>query len=390
MVYQIMLAKKLTHLLLNNAQPLNNLSYLEWDVLLRSAIKQGIAALLYQRVKNLDSIPKDILATLSKAYYTNLLRNFSYYQELSEIIKQLHDNEIEVIVLKGAYLAKTVYESDALRFIGDMDLMVKPADLSKTQNLLLQLGYKQKKHNLTDFKKQGAFNIDLHWNFHFTPNTPFKINPEMLWQAAQSCTIGNIKALSLSPEDLLFHVCSHAAYANNFGSMRFLYDIQKTIAHYEIDWNLLFKRASEWKAEKVVYLALYIAKDCLAAEVPDKVLNEFKPKDFNLELVTTTKEIISFNINYQLSSINLTNLWMTHKSLRDKLSIITKRILLSPKSLAVLYNLPANSWRVSFYYPVRIKYLFVRYIGIINGHKKIQEANLTNNKITFILNWMKD
>ncbi len=386
MADQIMLAKKLTHLLLNNAQPLNNLSYLEWDVLLRSAIQQGIAALLYQRVKNLDTIPKDILATLSKAYYTNILRNFSYYQQLSEIIKQLHENEIEVIVLKGAYLAKTVYESDAVRFIGDMDLMVKAADLSKTQNLLLELGYKQKKHNLTDFKKQGAFNIDLHWNLDLT----FKINPEMLWQAAQPCAIGNIKALSLSPEDLLFHVCSHAAYANNFGSMRFLYDIQKTIAHYAIDWNLLFKRASEWQAEKVVYLALYIAKDCLAAEVPDKVLNEFKSKDFNLELVTTTKEIISFNINYQLSSINLTSLWMTNKPLQEKISIIINRTLLSPKSLAALYNLPTNSWRVYFYYPVRMKYLFLRYLGIIHGDKKMQECNLKNNKIILILNWMKD
>jgi len=381
-----MLAKKLTHLLLNNAQPLNNLSYLEWDVLLRSAIKQGIPALLYQRVKNLDNIPKDILATLSKAYYTNILRNFSYYQELSEIIRQLHQNDIEVIVLKGAVLAKTVYESEAVRFIGDMDLMVKAADLSKTQNLLLQLGYKQ---NLTDFKKQGAFNIDLHWNFHFTADTPFQINPEMLWQAAQPCTIGNIKAQCLSPEDLLFHVCSHAAYANNFGSMRFLYDIQKTIAHYAIDWNLLFKRASEWKAEKVVYLALYIAKDCLAAKVPDKVLDEFKPETFNLELVTTTKEIISANINYQLSSINLANLWMTNKPLREKLSIIINRTLLSPKSLANLYNLPTNSWRVYFYYPVRIKYLFLRYLGIIHGDKKMQECNLKNNKITLILNWMR-
>ena len=387
MVDQIMLAKKLTGLLLNNGQQLNNLSYLEWDVLLRSAIKHGIAALLYQRVKNLDSIPKDILSSLSEAYYANMLINFRYYQELSNIINQLHDHDIEVIVLKGAYLAKTVYESDALRFIGDMDLMIKSADLSKTQNLLLQLGYKQ---NLTDFKKQGAFNIDLHCNFHFTADTPFKINPEMLWQAAQPCTIGNIKAQCLSPEDLLFHVCSHAAYANNFGSMRFLYDIQKTIAHFQIDWNLLFKRACEWKAEKVVYLALYIAKDCLAADVPDKVLNEFKPKDFNLELVTTTKEIISFNVNYQLSSINLASLWMTNKPLREKLSIIINRTFLSPKSLAALYNLPSNSWRVYFYYLVRIKYLFVRYLGIIHGHKKMQEFNSKNKKNTLILNWMKD
>ncbi len=394
-----MLVKKLTHLLLSNEQQLNNLSYLEWDVLLRAAIKHGVAPLFYQRVKNLDSIPKDILASFSKAYYTNVLRNTRYYEELSEILRQFQDNDIEVIVLKGAYLAKTVYESDALRVIGDIDLMVK--DLSKAQNLLLQLGYKQKQHNLSieeqcaihhcliDFTKQGAFKIDVHWNLGLT----FKINPEMLWQAAQPCTIGNIKALSLSPEDLLFHICFHAAYANNFVGMRFLYDIEKTIAYYDIDWNLLFERACQWKAEKVIYLALYIAKDCIAAKVPDNVLQQFKPDDFNLELVKISKEIISSNINYQICSINLATLWMSHKSLRDKLSIIINRTFLSPKSLAILYNLPTNSWRVYFYYPVRLKYLVVRYTGIIfgrfRGNKNMQALTAQNNKITHILEWMK-
>ena len=379
---------------INNKQQLNNLSSIEWDVLLDAAIKHGVAPLLYQRVKNLDSIPKDILASLSKAYYTNVLRNARYYQELSEILKQFQDHDIEVIVLKGAFLAKTVYESDALRFIGDIDLMVK--DLAKAQNLLLQLGYKQKQHNLTieeqcsihhcliDFKKQGTFNIDVHWNL----DVVFNINPEMLWQAAQPFTIGNIKVLSLSPEDLLFHVCFHAAYANNFVGMRFLYDMEKTIAYYEIDWNLLFERACLWKADKVVYLALYIAKDCLDAKVPDNVLKQFKPKDFNLELVKTSKEIISSNLNYQVCSINLASLWMSNKSLRDKFSIIINRTFLSPKNLAILYNLPTNSWRVYFYYPVRIKYLLVRYIGIILG-KNMQTLTAHNNKITYILDWMK-
>jgi hypothetical protein len=404
-----MLAKKLTDLLLiNNKQQLNNLSYLEWDVLLRAAIKHGIAPLFYQRVKNLDNIPKDILASFREAYYLNIFRNARYYQKLSEIISHLHENEIEVIVLKGAYLAKTVYESDALRFIGDMDLMVKSADLAKTQNILLQLGYKQKKHNLTieeqcaihhcliDFKKQATFGIDVHWNLHFKSDSKIKINSEMLWQAARPCTIGNIQALSLSLEDLLFHICFHAAYANNFHGMRFLYDVEKTVAYVydEIDWNLLFERASQWKAEKAVYLALYIAKDCLAAKVPDKILQQFKPKDFDLKLVTISKQIITANIKYQLCSISLTNLWMTNKSLREKLSIITNRILLSPKSLAILYNLPTNSWRVYFYYPVRLKYLIVRYSGIffrkLTGNKNTQKQISQENKITYILNWMKN
>ncbi|WP_069472879.1 hypothetical protein [Candidatus Marithrix sp. Canyon 246] len=83
--------------------------------------------------------------------------------------------------------------------------------------------------------------------------------------------------------------------------------------------------------------------------MPDNVLKQFKPKDFNLELVKASKEIIN-------------------------------RTFLSPKSLAILYNLPTNSWRVYLYYPVRIKYLLVRYTGIILG-KNMQTLTAQNNKI---------
>ncbi|WP_141698997.1 hypothetical protein [Candidatus Marithrix sp. Canyon 246] len=78
--------------------------------------------------------------------------------------------------------------------------------------------------------------------------------------------------------------------------------------------------------------------------------------------------------------MSLATLWMSNKSLREKLSIIINRTFLSPKSLAILYNLPTNSWRVYLYYPVRLKYLLVRYTGIILG-KNMQTLTAQNNKI---------
>jgi len=70
---------------------------------------------------------------------------YIYYQELSDVLKQLQRGGIEVIVLKGAYLAKTVYQSEALRVIGDMDLLVKPADLSKAEKEMQNLKEKNQR-----------------------------------------------------------------------------------------------------------------------------------------------------------------------------------------------------------------------------------------------------
>jgi len=46
------------------------------------------------------------------------------YAELGQLLRSLKDRGVEVIVLKGAALAETVWKNIALRPMADMDLLV--------------------------------------------------------------------------------------------------------------------------------------------------------------------------------------------------------------------------------------------------------------------------
>lgn len=387
----------------NSTEP-SNLSDAQWEVLLDLAAKHGVGPLLYHHFKTNTQIPKSVLFGLRRTYHRNALKNAQYYQELSEILKQLQD--IEIIVLKGAYLAKTVYQFDTLRVIGDIDLLVKKADLAKAEQILLDMGYgpterpsiKEQcanKHHLLLFTKKGAFPIEIHWALT-NPTRPLKITfDEALWQHASPFTVTNIQVLSLSPEDLLLHLCFHLAYANKFFGIRFLCDIDKTIDFFrdEIDWDLLFSRARQWDAEKLVYITLYLAKDWLAVEVPEKVLARFKPDDFNLEVVANIKEIVRVDIDPQLEKENnFSTLWMP-KSFRERLSIFFQSIFIPPQLLAEMYQVPKNSLRLYFYYLVRLGDLLIRYGSkvwhLLCGEKKIPILAAQNNRINLARKWME-
>ena len=60
-----------------------------------------------------------------------------------------------------------------------------------------------------------------------------------------------------------------------------LCDIAETARHYQgiIDWKTAERRAVQWRAKKCAYLSLRLAKDLLAAELPDEVLGALEPDD---------------------------------------------------------------------------------------------------------------
>lgn len=414
MTKKLMLPEKLTQRLLaylfesvDNKSEIDKPSAAEWDVLLRFAEINGVAPLLYKRLNNSGAkVPKQVLTTLRDAYYHNAFKNAQYYQELYEVLKRLQADGIDVIVLKGAFLAKTVYKSEAFRIIGDMDLLVREADLSKTEKILLDMEYGPKErpsikqqcanhHHLLPFTKKGAFTIDIHWTLHFTKKhpCPFKINVESLWEQAQPFMVKDIQVLSLSPENLLFHLCLHTAYANNFISMRFLCDLDYTIRYYQdqINWELLFERAQQWKAAKPVYLTLYLLKTRLATPVPEKVLTLFKPSDFNLEFISKTNKIINSNIYNQLWSLDISALFQNNKKLLSNLLILFKRIFPPPEFLADMYHVDKKSLSIYFYYLKHIKYFLAKYSGIIS-HRSPYEDNIPyqENRISMLKDWMED
>ncbi|OAD23097.1 hypothetical protein THIOM_001076 [Candidatus Thiomargarita nelsonii] len=315
------------------------------------------------------------MQTLRTTYLNVAGKNTRLYYELAKVLKVLQNEEIPVILLKGAHLAEVVYESIALRTMCDVDILVRKTDLLKAEKKLLEMGYSSSRveeievvcakcQHLSPLAKQGVAPVEIHWTIE-SPTSPFTIDVDGLWKRAQPATIAGVKVLALSPEDLLLHLCLHSAYHHFFEQgLRSLCDILETIRYYrnQIDWTLVEHRASQWNAKNPVYLTLRLARELLAAEVPDELLNALKPKKIDERLMVCANEQIFTKGNDTANTLH----WGSLKGLlpeRQGKSFwgISMPRTLSPTTIAQRYKLPQNSWRIYLYYPIRLTDLFLRY-----------------------------
>jgi hypothetical protein len=242
------------------------------------------------------SVPESVLQGLREAFLINTARNTLLYEDLAAVVATLQQHGIRVAVLKGAHLAGSVYRHIGLRTMADLDLLVAWDDLAETAALLRELGYASDASqdikvqsgmncHLKAFFKPRRPNIEVHWRI-FDPAWPFKVDMTGITARLSPANLAGVQTQVLSPEDLLLHVCIHAAkdIPTPFcQGLRPLVDLAATIRHHghELNWAQVQARAAEWCAGTAVYITLRLASDLLQAEVPRTVLNGLCPHDYN-------------------------------------------------------------------------------------------------------------
>ena len=354
---------------------LEQLSTADWQPVVQLSLKHGVAPLLYYRLNHRLNhgglnVPASIRETLRKAYLAYVWRNTLLYRQLKEILLVCKKADIPLIVLKGAHLAEIVYENRSLRPMADLDLLVRKSDLSRVKEKLLEMGYTVPKNkswykHLTFVPPNEGGLVEVHWQLQH-PDAPFKLDVDKLWERAQPAMIADIEILTLSPEDLLLHLCLHAAYDHLFDfGLRSFYDIFYTIRHYQdkIDWQQVELRARQWGAAKPIVLTLYLAKEFLQAAVPDEVLDKLKPNRFDLSVVADAKQQI-FADKSDSSSTYFAKLWEPKRP-QDKVIYFLKCTFVSPQIMAKMYPAPPDSRRIYLYYLVRLKDLLILYSGVV-------------------------
>jgi len=356
---------------------------LNWEEVSASVSRHGIAPILYRSLANISKshgIPQEVMVQLRAAYHGNLARNMYLYAELKRILEALREKDVEVIFLKGAALAKTVYGDIGLRQMSDIDILAQKEDLPKAVELLFQMGYglckNQEAQNQNIHIKeliktysrhvpalshpQGIQKLDIHWTI---PDSPFNINTEDLWERAITIEINKTDVLVLSLEDLLLHLSLHTSVHHkfNYHGIKQLYDTAITINRYfnEIDWDQLRLRAYEWRTEKYLYLTLRLSREILGAKVPERILHALKPEAFNEKIILEAQKRILFQktgkSDEKSSFEGIPHLDKFHpdNNLLKRISFIFKRIFIPPEELASLYPQPTSSKYVYFYYFVR-------------------------------------
>src|SRR5688500_18826540 len=98
-----------------------SLSLHQWQGMKVMAATHQVRPLLFSQLKASNAkIPKDVDQDLREAHRDTLASNMRLFHHLSRLLTSLANAGVPVLVLKGPYLAKELYDHMALRPISDL------------------------------------------------------------------------------------------------------------------------------------------------------------------------------------------------------------------------------------------------------------------------------
>ena len=221
-----------------------------FGTLLRLASYHGVAPLLLHSLRSLGTrsgTSPALLTELSRAHAANALRNALLFEDLAAILASAERNRLDVIVLKGAALAETVYGDRSLRPMRDVDLLIRDEHLVEFEQHLATRGYvlgrewararqwhRDHDYHLAYYKRPDGLptaSVELHWHLE-SPLWPFHVDLEGLWMRAVPATVAGVRTKVLSAEDTLLHLCVHACKHKLTAGLRAYCDIAEVLRHH--------------------------------------------------------------------------------------------------------------------------------------------------------------
>lgn len=391
-----------------DAAILAHLSERHWQALLAVAEAQQISPLLYSRLTERGlaaEVPEPFLQHTRRAYRQCGMRNLQLYAALSRLASALTAVDVPVIALKGAYLAKEVYPDVAQRAVNDIDVMVPRQSVAQAVDTLSGLGYvpemaqvadvdvhmAQKQH-VQPLAKPGSPTVEIHWTIA-KPNRSYSIDESELWSRCVPVVLGNVDLLAFSPEDLVLHLCYHAAYQHQFQfGLRPSCDIAMTIERFggRLDWDSICCRARRWSWTRGVGLSLLLARDLLGAAVPDAVLSDLGAGDIEERVVRSARSQTIAGME-QASHVPATLSKMhSGESMLARAQHMLRTIFLPRARMALKYPVEPDSALVYWYYLVRVRHLVQKHTlmswKLARGDQDLTEQT---HRINALADWLE-
>ncbi len=391
-------------------------SPLNWEEILASSFWQGIASIAYYHMQNIQAripVPENILDQLKGAYYATTAKNTYLYKELSAILDAFHENSIDLIVLKGMALAKTVYSDIGLRQIGDIDLLVKREYLSHAEQIMSDLGYivdekrplewiRENFHHICFIHPGKNIKVEIHWHITYKshPVSNFTFDSDFIrrcWERALTIEIFDKKVQVLSPEDLLIHLSLHFikhrflspewGYKRCFiskGSLIQLYDIALVLKYYRgnINWERVHHEIREYKSDHMLYAALFLVKEIMGEDpgLQDKI-SCLMPVKFDADILN----VMINRIFVREDSFPGVNSFLIQSfgenTFKNGIIKIFKIMFPPPEVMAERYSVPVSSKRLYLYYGMRPFDVLFRHRKILKDMQRIKDEAILNKWI---------
>ncbi len=225
----------------------------DWQELAAQAEVHGLSVMLGRLAANGDvSLPRELDLQL-KALTIRHQKVFAARRiVLSDVIDIFEQHNIDFALLKGAALAKLIYNPPWLRPMRDIDILVKRDDALQAQKLLREVGFENEDygagylfehHHLPNsIRIQDNFTISLEIHHDaLSGDVEASIKLDALNDALQPFNFANKKAYAFGHSDMLRHLCHHTFEPAELIKLGSMVDIVLYASHFanEIDWQVL-------------------------------------------------------------------------------------------------------------------------------------------------------
>jgi hypothetical protein len=234
-------------------------------------------------------------ARLLRRARVELVRHHAYLGLLEKVAGSLEQAGVTWVVLKGPVLAELAYHGSPHGY-ADVDLLVAPRQMKRAIDALEAIGATPAERDWRSLAEEakgqlsmavsGSPIIDLHWHLVYlrSARERWRISSDELLERRRRVRLGGVQAWSLDPEDLTAHVALHASFGAA-EQLRRLLDVDRAIACWTPDWELLVRRCHSWRVGLPVGVVLNRARRTLGAAVPDEVVRELAQGELNYLLV---------------------------------------------------------------------------------------------------------
>jgi len=236
------LIEYVTKQLFDSNESCSLLSESEWKPFFDEAVAQQVECVIYETVLDKSCENGEILYFLDEWKKFIMMRTLIHKKKcrnVSDFFIAMNESEIPYVTFKG-YVFKELYPEPMMRYMGDIDIYVEKKNVEKASEVLNSLGYIEKvdpnhPFHIT-FKKDGAINIELHYNFFHDDVFHNELYLEKhIWDDTQVITINDVEVCVPSLEHSLvqgiLHIITHFV-GKGFG-LRQLVDIGLFLDKYE-------------------------------------------------------------------------------------------------------------------------------------------------------------
>jgi hypothetical protein len=273
---------------------------LDWPYLTRTAIRHGVAPLLYRSLTTSlqEEAPEGVLTLLRPHFHANRLHNTVLTGELLRLLAALEARDIRAIPFKGPALAAAVYGDISLRQFTDLDILIRKKDLPRASELLRARGYllagtsqspaglaaTEGEYHCTFAHPSGSFGVELHWAFT-APYFAWRFDLEGMWDRVEALPLLGTTVRTLAATDLLPVLCVHGA-KHCWERLEWLCSIAELMRVAAAEsWGAVLEKARQLGGERLLLQGLVLGRELLGAALPSAVEQRLRKRPVSRALV---------------------------------------------------------------------------------------------------------